>query len=75
MHWPLEDFEFLADFCLGTGKNRENLDFSVCCHGGRNRKGKWEFQPQKYLSAPRTIVFIPKGVELHPEFETAVDCS
>jgi hypothetical protein len=72
-HWPLNDFELLADFCFVTGKNRETLDFSVCCHGGRNRKGKWEFEPQKYLSAPRTIVFIPKGVELHPEFETAVD--
>ncbi|MBY3367566.1 AAA family ATPase [Rhizobium laguerreae] len=72
-HWPLEDFESLADFCFGTGKNRDTLDFSVCCHGPRNRKGKWEFQPQKYLSAPRTIVFIPKAVELHAEFETAVD--
>ncbi|MDX1159392.1 AAA family ATPase, partial [Sinorhizobium medicae] len=72
-HWPLEDFEYLADFCFGTGKSRETLDFGVCCHGRRNRKGKWDFQPQKYLSAPRTIVFIPKGVELHPEFETAVD--
>ncbi|RWY88649.1 AAA family ATPase [Rhizobium leguminosarum] len=71
--WPLEDFEPLADFCFGTGKNRETFDFSVCCHGPKNRKGKWEFQPQKYLSAPRTIVFIPSGMELHPEFETAMD--
>ncbi len=72
-HWPLEDFEPLADFCFGTGKDREKFDFSVCCHGPKNRKGKWEFQPQKYLSAPRTIVFIPTGAELHAEFDTAVD--
>ena len=71
--WPLEDFESAADVCLGTGKNRDVLDFSVCCHSRRNRKGKWEFEPQKYLRAPRTVVFIHKGVELHPEFETAVD--
>lgn len=72
-HWPLENFEPLADFCFGTSKNRETLDFGVCCNSPRNRKGKWEFQPQKYLSAPRTIVFVPKGAELHPEFETAAD--
>jgi len=72
-HWPLEDFEFLADICFGTGKNRDTLDFSICCHDPKNRKGKWEFQPQKYLAAPRTIVFAPKGAELHPEFETAAD--
>jgi len=72
-HWPLEDFDPLADFCFGTGKHRDTLDFSVCCHGPKNRKGKWEFQPQKYLSAPRTIVFIPIGAELHAEFDTAVD--
>ncbi|MGO4137368.1 AAA family ATPase [Rhizobium brockwellii] len=69
----MEDFEFLADICFGTGKNRDTLDFSICCHGPKNRKGKWEFQPQKYLAAPRTIVFAPKGAELHPEFETAAD--
>lgn len=72
-HWPLEDFEPLADFCFGTSKNRDTLDFSVCCNSPKNRKGKWEFQPQKYLAAPRTIVFVPKGAELHPEFEMAAD--
>lgn len=72
-HWPLDDFEALADICFGTVKNRDTLDFSVCCHGPKNRKGKWEFQPQRYLSAPRTVVFVPNGTELHPEFETAAD--
>ncbi|TPP06962.1 AAA family ATPase [Rhizobium glycinendophyticum] len=71
--WPIEDFEPLADLCLGPGKNRDTLDFSVCCHTSRNRKGKWDFQPQRYLSAPRTIVFISKGNELHAEFEAVVD--
>lgn len=71
--WPVEDFERLADICLGDGKKRDILDFSVCCHTSRNRKGKWDFEPQKYLSAPRTIVFISKGAELHAEFEAVVD--
>ncbi|NNU41012.1 AAA family ATPase [Rhizobium sophorae] len=72
-HWPLEDFEHLADFSFGRGKNSDILTVGICCHGPRNRKGKWEFRPQSYLSAPKTIVFIPQGAELHVEFEAAVD--
>ncbi|WP_312946497.1 AAA family ATPase [Agrobacterium sp.] len=71
--WPLEEFEHLAGLCLGTGKEREALLLSICCHSPRNRKGEWEFRPQSYLSAPKAIIFISKGAELHPEFATAVD--
>lgn len=70
--WPIDDFEYVADLCLKSG-DRGVSKLKTFCHPPRTKKGSWDFSPSSYLDAQKVIVFIPRGAELHPEFEISAD--
>lgn len=70
--WPIDDFEYVADLCLKSG-DRGLSKVKTFCHPPRTRKGAWDFSPSAYLDAQKVIVFLPRGAEMHPEFEISAD--
>ncbi len=70
--WPIDDFDYVADVSLKSGE-RGNSKIKTFCHPSRTKKGGWDFNPSTYLDAQKVIVFVPRGAELHPEFEVSAD--
>ncbi|MBP1874021.1 SpoVK/Ycf46/Vps4 family AAA+-type ATPase [Ensifer adhaerens] len=70
--WPIDDFEYVADLCLKSG-DRGLSTVKTFCHPPRTKKGGWDFSPSGYLDAQKVIVFLPRGAELHPEFEISAN--
>ncbi len=71
-NWPIDDFDYVADVSLKSG-DRGPSKLKTFCHPPRTKKGGWDFSPSNYLDAQKVIVFIPRGAELHPEFEISAD--
>lgn len=71
-NWTLEDFEHVAGVCLGNTKTMPET-YNAYSHPTRNRKGKWDFDPQNQLSVPKVLVFVRDGAEVHPQFLTAAN--
>lgn len=70
--WPIDDFDYAAEISLKSG-GRGNSKIKSFCHSPRTKKGNWDFSPGGYLDAQKLIVFLPRGAELHPEFEISAD--
>ncbi|QRY69290.1 AAA family ATPase [Ensifer sp. PDNC004] len=70
--WPIDDFDYVADICLKSG-DRGPSKLKTFCHPPRTKRGAWDFSPSAYLDAQKVIVFLPRGAELHPEFEISAD--
>ncbi|TCA66482.1 AAA family ATPase [Rhizobium leguminosarum] len=70
--WPIDDFDHAAEISLNSG-GRANSNIKSFCHSPRTKKGSWDFSPGGYLDAQKLIVFLPRGAELHPEFEISAD--
>lgn len=71
-NWPIDDFDYVADVCLKSD-DRGVSKLKTFCHPPRTKKGSWDFSPSGYLDAHKLIVFLPRGAELHPEFEVSAD--
>ncbi|WP_083637580.1 AAA family ATPase [Pararhizobium arenae] len=71
-NWPIDDFDYAAEISLQSG-GRGNSKIKSFCHSPRTKKGSWDFSPDGYLDAQKLIVFVPRGAELHPEFEISAD--
>ncbi len=71
-NWPIDDFDYVADVCLKSG-DRGVSKLKTFCHPPRTRNGSWDFSPSGYLDAQKVIVFLPRGAELHPEFEISAN--
>lgn len=70
--WPIDDFDYVADVSLKSG-DRGLSKLKTFCHPPRTKRGAWDFTPGSYLDAQKVIVFVPRGAELHPEFEVSAD--
>ncbi len=70
--WPIDDFDYVADLCLASSA-RGPSKIKTFCHPARTKKGTWDFSPRTYLDAQKVIVFLPLGMEMHPEFEISAD--
>ncbi|WHS94223.1 AAA family ATPase [Sinorhizobium kummerowiae] len=70
--WPIDDFDYVADLCLKSG-DRGLSKLKTFCHPPRSKRGAWDFNPSVYLDAQKVIVFLPRGAEMHPEFEISAD--
>ncbi|CAN7500880.1 AAA family ATPase [Rhizobium sp. LjRoot30] len=70
--WPIDDFDYVADVCLKSG-DRGLSKLKTFCHPPRTKRGAWDFTPGNFLDAQKVIVFVPRGAELHPEFEVSAD--
>ncbi|MBB6178086.1 AAA family ATPase [Pseudorhizobium flavum] len=70
--WPIDDLDYVADVCLKSGE-RGLSKLKTFCHPPRTKKGGWDFNPSSYLDAQKVIVFLPRGAEMHPEFEISAD--
>ena len=70
--WPIDDFDYVADLCLKSG-DRGLSKLKTICHPARTKRGAWDFSPSAYLDAQKVIVFLPRGAEMHPEFEISAD--
>lgn len=70
--WPIDDFDYVADVSLKSG-DRDLSKLKTFCHPPRTKRGAWDFTPGSYLDAQKVIVFVPRGAELHPEFEVSAD--
>lgn len=68
--WPIDDFDYAAEISLKSGE-RGNSKIKIFCHSPRTKKGGWDFTPGGYLDAQQLIVILPRGAELHPEFEVS----
>ncbi|WP_426122500.1 AAA family ATPase [Pararhizobium sp. PWRC1-1] len=71
-NWPIGDFDYVADLCLKSGE-RGLSRLKTFCHPPRTKKGSWDFSPSGYLDAQKVIIFLPRGAEMHPEFEISAD--
>ncbi|KRC00332.1 hypothetical protein ASE23_12895 [Rhizobium sp. Root73] len=71
-NWPIDDFDYVADLCLKSS-DRGLSKLKTFCHPPRTKRGAWDFNPSSYLDAQKVIVFLPRGAEIHPEFEISAD--
>lgn len=70
--WPIDDFDYVSELSLRSGEQGFSK-IKTFSHPPRSKKGTWDFSPSTYLDAQKVIVFLPRGAELHPEFEVSAD--
>lgn len=71
--WSLDDIERCAKACLYNDGRKPDF-LAIFSHPKlRDRKRRWDFNPEEVLASTKVLVFAHTGTQLHPEIEAAAD--
>ncbi len=71
--WSLDDIERCAKACLYNDGRKPDF-LAIFSHPKlRDRKRRWDFNPEEVLASTKVLVFAHSGTQLHPEIEAAAD--